>query len=34
MVTNPAYYEHAHVHRAAALENTHLVATDPWSIVE
>lgn len=34
MVTNPAYHEHAHVHRAAALESTHLVATDPWPIIE
>lgn len=34
MVTNPEYHEHAHAHRAAALESTHLVATDPWSIVE
>jgi uncharacterized protein (DUF1330 family) len=31
MVTNPDYLEHAHVHRAAALHSTHLVATDPWA---
>ncbi|BBX58543.1 hypothetical protein TM48_02885 [Mycobacterium shottsii] len=30
MVTNPGYHENAHVHRAAALQSTHLVATDPW----
>jgi uncharacterized protein (DUF1330 family) len=30
MVTNPDYHQHAHVHRVAALESTHLVATDPW----
>jgi len=34
MVTNPAYHEDAHVHRAAALKSTHLVATDPWPIIE
>ncbi|WP_231980651.1 MULTISPECIES: DUF1330 domain-containing protein [unclassified Mycobacterium] len=31
MATNPEYYERAHVHRAAALHSTHLVATDPWA---
>jgi uncharacterized protein (DUF1330 family) len=30
MATNPDYHEHAHVHRVAALESTHLIATDPW----
>ncbi len=32
MVTNPAYFENAHVHRAAALDSTHLIATQPWPI--
>lgn len=32
MATSPDYHEHAHVHRAAALESTHLVATDPWQL--
>ncbi|BAX91456.1 DUF1330 domain-containing protein [Mycobacterium shigaense] len=32
MATSPDYHEHAHVHRAAALENTHLIATDPWQL--
>ena len=32
MVTNPAYYENAHVHRAAALHSTHLIATEPWPL--
>ncbi len=31
MATNPDYHERAHVHRAAALHGTHLVATDPWA---
>lgn len=30
MVTNPRYHENAHVHRAAALDSTHLIATEPW----
>ncbi len=30
MVTDPGYHERAHVHRAAALHSTHLIATDPW----
>jgi uncharacterized protein (DUF1330 family) len=30
MATNPDYQKHAHVHREAALESTHLIATDPW----
>jgi uncharacterized protein (DUF1330 family) len=30
MATNPEYHERAHVHRVAALESTHLIATDPW----
>jgi uncharacterized protein (DUF1330 family) len=30
MATNPDYRENAHVHRVAALESTHLIATDPW----
>ena len=30
MVTNPAYHENAHVYRAAALDSTHLIATEPW----
>jgi uncharacterized protein (DUF1330 family) len=30
MATNPDYQTHAHVHREAALESTHLIATDPW----
>ncbi|ETW24743.1 DUF1330 domain-containing protein [Mycobacterium gastri] len=32
MVTNPGYHENAHVHRAAALESTHLIATEPWPL--
>jgi uncharacterized protein (DUF1330 family) len=32
MVTNPGYHEDAHVHRAAALDGTHLVATEPWPL--
>jgi uncharacterized protein (DUF1330 family) len=32
MATNPDYHEKAHVHRAAALESTHLIATDPWHL--
>lgn len=32
MASNPAYHEHAHVHRAAALQSTHPIATDPWAI--
>jgi len=32
MATNPDYHRHAHVHRAAALESTHLIATDPWQL--
>jgi uncharacterized protein (DUF1330 family) len=32
MATSPDYRERAHVHRAAALENTHLIATDPWPV--
>jgi len=32
MVTNPDYHDNAHVHRAAALESTHLIATDPWPV--
>ena len=32
MVTNPGYHENAHVHRAAALDSTHLVATQPWPL--
>jgi uncharacterized protein (DUF1330 family) len=32
MVTNPDYHERAHVHRQAALESTHLIATDPWQL--
>lgn len=30
MATSQDYQEQAHVHRAAALESTHLIATDPW----
>jgi uncharacterized protein (DUF1330 family) len=30
MTTNEDYQKRAHVHRAAALESTHLVATNPW----
>lgn len=30
MATNPKYLSDAHIHREAALESTHLVATDPW----
>lgn len=33
MATSPDYHERAHVHRAAALQSTHLVATDPWPAV-
>ncbi len=32
MASNPEYHEKAHVHRAAALESTHLIATDPWQV--
>lgn len=32
MATSPHYQEQAHVHRAAALESTHLIATNPWPI--
>lgn len=32
MATSQDYYQRAHVHRAAALESTHLIATDPWPI--
>ena len=32
MATNPEYHANAHVHRVAALESTHLIATDPWQI--
>jgi uncharacterized protein (DUF1330 family) len=32
MVTNPGYHENAHVHRAAALDSTHLIATEPWPL--
>ncbi|MGV9838372.1 DUF1330 domain-containing protein [Nocardia niigatensis] len=32
MATSQEYQEQAHVHRAAALESTHLIATDPWPI--
>ncbi len=32
MATNPEYHERAHVHREAALQGTHLIATDPWQL--
>lgn len=32
MATSPDYHERAHVHRAAALESTHLIATNPWQL--
>jgi uncharacterized protein (DUF1330 family) len=32
MATNPDYHKQAHVHREAALESTHLIATDPWEL--
>lgn len=32
MATNPDYHEQAHVHRAAALQGTHLIATEPWQL--
>jgi uncharacterized protein (DUF1330 family) len=32
MASNPDYHEKAHVHRVAALESTHLIATDPWKV--
>lgn len=32
MASNPDYHEKAHVHRAAALESAHLIATDPWKV--
>jgi uncharacterized protein (DUF1330 family) len=32
MATNPDYHNRAHVHREAALESTHLIATDPWRL--
>lgn len=31
MAGNPDYHEKAHVHRVAALESAHLIATDPWT---
>ncbi|MBX7433955.1 DUF1330 domain-containing protein [Mycobacterium sp. Y57] len=30
MATNPKYLSDAHIHREAALQSTHLIATDPW----
>ena len=32
MATSPEYHAQAHVHRAAALASTHLIATDPWPV--
>ncbi len=32
MATSPDYRERAHVHREAALESTHLIATNPWPL--
>ena len=32
MASDPDYHEKAHVHRVAALESTHLIATDPWQV--
>jgi uncharacterized protein (DUF1330 family) len=32
MATSQDYHEQAHIHRAAALESTHLIATDPWPV--
>ncbi|MET8874744.1 DUF1330 domain-containing protein [Nocardia sp. NPDC004604] len=32
MVTSQDYQEKAHPYRAAALESTHLIATDPWPV--
>ncbi len=32
MVTDPGYHADAHIHRAAALDSTHLVATEPWPL--
>lgn len=32
MVTSQDYQQKAHPYRAAALESTHLIATDPWSV--
>jgi uncharacterized protein (DUF1330 family) len=32
MATNPEYHDKANVHRVAALESTHLIATEPWKI--
>ena len=32
MATSPDYRETAHVHREAALESTHLIATNPWRL--
>lgn len=32
MATSQDYHERAHVHRAAALESTHLIATNPWQL--
>ncbi len=32
MASSPDYQKKAHPHRVAALERTHLIATDPWKI--
>ena len=32
MASNPDYQKKAHPHRVAALETTHLIATDPWKL--
>jgi uncharacterized protein (DUF1330 family) len=32
MASNPDYQKKAHPHRVAALESTHLIATDPWKL--
>jgi uncharacterized protein (DUF1330 family) len=32
MTTNPDFHQQAHVHRAVALESTHLIASDPWQV--
>ncbi|OBI42332.1 DUF1330 domain-containing protein [Mycobacterium sp. E796] len=32
MAGNSDYHEKANAHRVAALESTHLIATDPWKV--
>jgi uncharacterized protein (DUF1330 family) len=32
LATNEDYHNKAHIYREAALESTHLIATDPWEV--